>query len=68
MRAAARRAAIIFHPPMLPDRSSTKMTSRGFCGSTSRDGGTRVSMKVPSSPLASGDSTRLVRTASSPTR
>ncbi len=46
IRATARRAATIFQPPMLPDRSSTNTTSRGVAASAPT-GGSRVSAKVP---------------------
>ena len=54
MRAAARRAATIFQPAMLPERSSTNTTSRGRRGACAVAGGTRVSRKVPSSPVGVG--------------
>ena len=41
MRAAARRAATIFQPPMLPERSRTRTTSRGR-GGAADDGGSTV--------------------------
>ena len=54
IRAAARRAATIFQPPMLPDRSSTSTTSRGRPAGASA-GGSTVSANVPSPlPSASG--------------
>jgi hypothetical protein len=52
IRAAARRAATIFQPPMLPERSSSSTTSRGR-GGAALVGGSRVSRNVPSSPSAS---------------
>ena len=57
MRAIARRAATIFQPPMLPERSSTSTTSRGrelAAQSTTRAGGTIVSAKVPSTLVGVG--------------
>ena len=47
IRAAARRAATIFQPLMLPERSITNTTSRGLPASVSVLGGTSVSMNVP---------------------
>src|SRR3546814_12406501 len=47
MRAAARRAATIFQPDMLPDRSSSSTTSRGRTGrSEERRVGKSVSVRV----------------------
>ena len=47
IRAAARRAATIFQPSMLPDRSSTTMTSRPRAASLRAAGGTTVTCQVP---------------------
>ena len=46
MRAAARRAAVIFQPPMLPERSRTSTTSRGRVAPVG-SGGSTVSRNVP---------------------
>jgi hypothetical protein len=40
MRAAARRAATIFQPPMLPERSKTSTRSRGCAGAMPTGGST----------------------------
>ena len=67
IRATARRAATIFQPPMLPERSNTKITSRGLVLRDKPTGGTKVNRKVPSlAPGASGCSSKLVPIASLP--
>ena len=65
MRATARRAATIFQPAMLPERSSTNTTSLGVTAPVPA-GGTRVSTKVPRPPSASSTAVTAVVTAAEP--
>jgi hypothetical protein len=68
IRAAARRAATIFQPPIEPERSRTSTTSRPFSGA-SPVGGSTVRAKVPPCSSSSGSTASAVVTAdSSPTR
>ena len=65
IRATARRAATIFQPPMLPDRSSTNTRSLGVTTSVPT-GGSRVRAKVPCPPSASSAAVTAVETADEP--
>ena len=65
IRATARRAATIFQPAMLPERSSTNTRSLGVA-TAAPTGGSRVRAKVPWPPSASSAAVTAVLTASEP--
>jgi hypothetical protein len=63
IRAAARRAATIFQPRMLPERSITNTTSRGFAATEVVLGGTIVRANAPPLPDGSSAHTSVVCSA-----
>ena len=67
IRATARRAATIFQPAMLPDRSRTNTRSLGVTAPVPT-GGSRVRAKVPRPPSASSTAVTAVVTAAEPVR